>query len=383
MPFEKTTKKLLFVITKSNWGGAQKYVYDLAIHTKNKYETAVVVGGTGILKQKLEDENVRTISIPLFSRNVSIIRDPLVFFQLLELFKKERPDIVHLNSSKVGFIGTLAARFAKVPRIVFTAHGWAFNEKRNWLSKKLFYFLHWLTVIFSHETILVSRALAKDMRHAPFIKGKLTVVHNGVEDFPIKTRDEARSVLFSSKSPMPPNTFWIGAVAELHNNKGLSYAVRAIKKLKDASPNLHFLFVVIGEGEGRKHLEKLIFELGLHENVFLAGYREDAASFLSAFDVFLSSSITEALAFVVLEAGMARLPVIASAVGGVPEIIEDMKSGILIRSKNPEEIAKAFDFLLSHKKEAETFGKKLCANVKKNFSFKKMLCETIAVYDKE
>jgi glycosyltransferase involved in cell wall biosynthesis len=112
----------------------------------------------------------------------------------------------------------------------------------------------------------------------------------------------------------------------------------------------------------------------------LAGHKENARSLLPAFNIFLLSSITEALAFVVLEAGMAKLPVIASGVGGVPEIIQDMKSGMLIRPRNPEEIEKALEFLLTHPAKAQEFGKKLYADVSKNFSFKKMLADTIAVY---
>lgn len=381
MSAKKTTEKLLFVITKSNWGGAQKYVYDLALHTKDKYETIVLFGGAGILKEKLEEEKIRTISLPLLSRDVSPVKDLMVFFQILRVLKKERPDIVHLNSSKIGGLGALAARVSGVPRIIFTAHGFAFNENRGWVSKKAFRILHWVTIVLSHQTILVSRALARDMKDAFFIQKKLTVIHNGVDDFPLKSRDEARNILLPNETtPSSQKTFWIGTIAELHTNKGLSYSIEAVKKIKIAHPDIRFLFIIFGEGGEREHLENLIQNLELQENVFLIGHRKDASSLLSAFDVFLSSSITEALSLAVLEAGRAGLPVVASAVGGVPEIITDMNSGILVRPKSPEEIVKAFEYLFAHKKEAAAFGKKLHANVKKNFSIKKMLRETIMVY---
>jgi glycosyltransferase involved in cell wall biosynthesis len=382
MPTQKTTKKLLFVITKSNWGGAQKYVYTMAVCARDQYETSVLLGGDGVLKQKLDSEKIRVIPIPSLFRDINIIKDLMVFFQILQVFRKERPDIVHLNSSKIGVLGALAARASKVPRIIFTAHGFAFNEERGWLSKNIFYFFHWLTILFSHQTILVSRALARDLKNAPFIKRKLVVIHNGIEEFPLENQDVARRALLAKEMIRLPHqkTLWIGAIAELHRNKGLSYAITAIKRLKSLHPNTHFVFVVLGEGDERKNLENLIQNLELEENVFLIGHRKEAASLLPAFDIFLSSSTTEALSFVVLEAGISGLPVIATAVGGIPEIIDDMKSGILVRSKNPEEMVKAFEFLLAHPKEAAAFGKKLRSNIKKNFSLRKMLRETIAVY---
>ncbi len=376
--------KILYVITKSNWGGAQKYVYDLATHISPLFETAVILGGDGPLEERLEEKGIRVISLPFLSRNINPFSDIKTFISLFKIFTSEHPDIVHLNSSKIGLIGALAAKKAKVPRIIFTAHGWAFNENRSWLAKKIFWFFHWITIILSHQTIAVSKAVKRDMKSAPFVKNKISVIQNGIEKISFKTEEEARDRLLPEKTyhSLPPKTFWIGTISELHKNKGLEYAIRGVAKLKSLRPDFSFVFVIIGEGEERKYLEKLIKELRLEQVVFLAGYIENAPSLLSAFDIFLLSSTTEALAFVVLEAGMAKLPVVASGVGGVPEIIKDMESGILVRPKNSEEIAKALEFLISHKERSEDFGKKLKDTVKKNFSLKKMLAETVAVYKK-
>src|SRR3989344_2153145 len=106
-------KKILYVITKSNWGGAQRYVYDLAAHFSREdgYEVAVALGGDGTLRKKLEDKSVRVIRIPALERDVRIMSDVRAFFALLKLLQEETPDIVHLNSSKIGFLGTLACFF--------------------------------------------------------------------------------------------------------------------------------------------------------------------------------------------------------------------------------------------------------------------------------
>src|SRR3989338_7008885 len=174
-------KKILYCITKSNWGGAQRYVYDLATNLpKDKYETAVVLGGEGRLKEKLEAFGIKTISINSLQRDVGVIKDISSFFELIKIFMKEKPDIIHLNSSKMGGIGGLAGRFARVRKIIFTAHGWAYNEERSFLQKIAIAILHFITVAFSHLTIAVSEKAEEQFKNAGLMKKKMTGNHNGI-----------------------------------------------------------------------------------------------------------------------------------------------------------------------------------------------------------
>ena len=126
-------KKILYVITKSNWGGAQSYVYTLATAAKDAgADVAVAFGGTGgagattgRLELELQKVGIRTVFVKSFMRDISFFKEFRVLGELVRIFKTERPDIVHLNSSKAGGIGALAARLAGVGRIVFTSHGLA------------------------------------------------------------------------------------------------------------------------------------------------------------------------------------------------------------------------------------------------------------------
>jgi glycosyltransferase involved in cell wall biosynthesis len=367
-------KKILYVITKSNWGGAQRYVYDLAVNLPKEYDPVVALGGNGILKEKLEGAGIRAISLPFLARDVRWFADLLALRTLVSLFKKERPDIIHLNSSKIGGLGALAGRIAKVPHIIFTAHGFAFREERPEIQKFTIKFLSWLTMLWSHLVITVSERDRREARAFPFVKRKIILIHNGIPEISFLEKTAARKMLREENTGEP---FWIGTVGELHKNKGHIYLMETLAALQ---PKHDILLFIIGEGEERGALEKMIAELGLQSKVILSGKKDNAAALLPAFDIFLFPSVKEGLPYTILEAGLAGLPVIASAVGGIPEIITDMESGILVRPKSSEEMVKAFDFLLSHKKEAAAFGKKLRANVKKNFSFKKMLRETIAAY---
>lgn len=165
---EIVRKKIFFVITKSNFGGAQRYVYDLATALPvNEFDVSVVFGEGGELEEKLKNVGIKTIRIETLQRNVSFFKDLKVFFELIKIFRREKPDIIHLNSTKIGGIGSFAGRISEVPKIIFTAHGWAFNEKRNAVSKIFIAFLQWLTVLFSHTTIAVSQSMANQILKFP------------------------------------------------------------------------------------------------------------------------------------------------------------------------------------------------------------------------
>jgi glycosyltransferase involved in cell wall biosynthesis len=399
--------KLLIVITKGNWGGAQRYVYDLATNLpKREFEVTVAVGEGVILPTRLTEAGIKTISLPRLGRDVRVGNDWKSFFALLKLFRSEKPNIIHLNSSKVGILGSLAARIynltaRKVPTlrsgprpqqgvgatIIFTAHGWAFNEKRSHLARAIIALLHWLTILLAHQTIVVADATCRQMRHFPFTRRRMTVIRNGLAEINFLDRPSARVALLGEQAITRGHSWWLGTISELHKNKGLEYLIRAIAMSRTVlgssqRPSLDSLTVVIiGEGEERKNLENLIKELKLENTVFLLGRRENAAQYLKAFDIFTLTSITEAFPYTILEAGAAGLPVVASGVGGIPEIIKSMESGILVKPRRPSEIAKALEFLLAHPAKTAQFGQVLQQRVTKEFSTTRMVKQTMLVYN--
>jgi len=375
-------KKILYVITKSNFGGAQRYVYDMATRLPKKDCTvAVAFGGDGILKTKLEDAKIRSISIPALGRDVRPLSDIRAFFSLLRIIVREKPDILHLNSSKIGIMGGIAGRMARVQKIIFTAHGWAFTEDRAFLSRMIIKLLQWFTIILTHTTIAVSQETADQINDMRLARKKIRVIYNGRSPIRFMAREKARAELLSAQNQkLDKKTLWIGTIAELHRNKGVRYAIRAMAMLAKDKPNTPFVFVIIGEGEERARLEKLIKEEDLTEKVFLVGFQENAPQLMKAFDVFVLPSIKEGLPYTLVEAGMARLPVVASQVGGIPEVIEDMRSGILVQPKKPSELASAFIFLTEKKTQAKDLGKTLSERVKKQFSPQHMLENTLHAY---
>lgn len=373
-------KKILYVITKSNFGGAQKYVYDLATSLpKEHFDVIVALGGKGVLLEKLRTAGIRTISLPALMRDVNPFKDFLSFFSLWKLFRTERPDIIHVNSAKAGGLGALAARCAGIPIIVFTAHGWAFNEDRSTLARFFVKLFSWLTVVLAHKTIAVGDAVRNDTNKWPLVRHKITTIRNGLSAPTFKARDEARTHLTNlANTETSRDAFITGTIAELHQNKGLTYAIRAFAQIAPSNP--HVFYFIIGDGEEKEKLQILIKQHDLERQVYLLGFLPDAAQYLSAFDCFLLPSVKEGLPYVILEAGLASLPVITTAIGGIPEIIDDTKTGLLVPSRDVDAFARAIKWMIENPERRTDLGTALYKKVSHDFSLTKMSTETIALY---
>lgn len=376
--------KILFCITKANWGGAQRYVFELAVAAQQAgYEVVVAYGAPGILAERLSVAGVRGVPIPHLGRDVALGADWGAYRALSQLIKDERPDILHLNSSKIGGLGGLAGRLHHVPRIIFTAHGWAFNEDRSLFSKAALYVIYWLTAIFATDIIAVSNETRRQVCWFPFVQKKFTVIYNGISTDPgILSKAEALAFLSGTsdilRARIADHPFIIGTVAELHPIKGLRYLIEAAHILAERGTN--FVVLVAGEGEQRAELEQEIRRYGLGSRVFLLGYVKNASTYLSAFDIFVLASLSEALAYAILEAGLAERPVVATRVGGIPEIISSDTLGLLVPPKDPQTLANACMRLMSDETLRDQLGRALREKIIHEFSLERMVQDTFALY---
>lgn len=378
-------KKILFVITKSNWGGAQRYVYDLATNLpKMQFDVVVACGGEGLFKERLIHEHIRVIDVPFLARDINLLNDFKAFFALQKIFREERPDIVHLNSTKIGGLGALAGRLARVPKIIFTAHGWVFNESRNVIWELFTYTLSWITVLLAHTTITISYKEEGQALAFPLVKSsKLAMVYIAAGDIAYKDRVSARRLIsVKTNQNVPEKTVWVGSIGELHRNKGYRYALEAFKELKEEG--VPFFYCIIGEGEERDTLEEYVRDAGLEDAVVLAGAIPDAtsgATLMKAFDIFLLPSTKEGLPYVILEAGNAGIPVIATFVGGVPEIVSHGESGLLVLPGDTDTLKQAIKTLLFDERIRRSYSEKLTDTIKEKFSLLRMVRETVRIYE--
>lgn len=382
MPGENKKIKVLFLITRSHWGGAQRYVFDLATNLpQEKFEAVVITGGNGPLIQKLQEARIKTIIPPALARDISIGGDLKTFWQIKKIIRNENPDFVHLNSSKIGILGALAARLCGVRNVIFTAHGWAFNEDRPFFIKIIFRVMVWFSFFLHTRVICVSEAVRSSAPILLLPKEKFVTIHLGISPISHLERDAARKFLMQ-KDPrlekLDAQTPWIGIVAELTHNKGITYAIQALQIPSLLAAHL----ILIGSGDLEHSLKSLTHALHSNDRIHFLGAIENAALYLQAFDVFALPSLTEALGYVLLEAGSAQLPVAASRVGGIPEIIENNTNGFLVPPKNPLALADAIDTLLKNPELAQRFSHALKEKVKNNFSLAGMLGETFALYEK-
>jgi glycosyltransferase involved in cell wall biosynthesis len=371
---------ILYVITKSNWGGAQRYVYELAVEAHHRgHIVSVAIGAPGELVHRLQEAGITTFLIPGLSRDVRLGADIRALLGLISLIRKQRPQVVHANSSKAGFIAVLAARLLFVPTIIFTAHGWAWNELRPTWQKIAFRCLHFATVLLSHKVIAVSAAIARDAAWMPLCKGIFVTIRHGVAPLPLlPTADARRAIEEIAPARIPSHALWIGALAELHPTKGLDVLIRAFALLAPHVPEA--VLVLIGTGQDRGRLTALAHMLRIEERVHFAGHIRDAACLLPALDIFVLPSYSEALGYVVLEAGQASRPVVASDVGGIPEIVTDNESGFLVPAGDEKVLAEKIVMLAHDSELRRHFGEALQNRVLTDFSRERMFDETFALY---
>ncbi len=392
-------QKILYLITKSNFGGAQRYVYDLATRLpKERFDIRVACGGNGILTERLQAEGIPTLIIPNLIRNVNVFQDILVFRHILSILRRERPDIIHLNSSKIGGLGALAGRLIGVRKIVFTSHGWAWHESRSPFSRAIIKTLHWVTALLCHQVITVAEKERIEMAQMPWTKNKLVTIHNGIGPIDFLEKATARDFLITKNPALATykNSLWIGAVGELHKNKGYEYLLEAFGNLARTVLARDVPLVIIGDGEERQNLESCARTvLAQDENlartvparssladIFLLGHIPDASKYLKAFDIFALTSVKEGLPYVLLEAGQSSLPIIASDVGGISEIIENGKTGILTKPRDVAVVADSLTYLLGNAHLRQSLGTTLQTVVTQNFPVEKMLRNTVAIYTK-
>jgi glycosyltransferase involved in cell wall biosynthesis len=395
--------KILYVITKSNFGGAQRYVYDLATHTAKNHDVLVALGGTGAqgaepgsLRDKLEAGKIRTFVIPHFMRDMSLLDDMRACIELWRVVRTERPHVLHVTSSKAGGIGALVGRvhnlFARSTphneggltsfigtRIIFTSHGLTFDEtwRPRW-QRALIYCFTWLTIFLSHRTIQISQDTFERARRMPFVGKKVSLVYNGIATPDFLPRVTARHTLAPTLEGQEDTMLWVGSIAEYHPNKNLTALIEAVALLHHAGTDVRL--VLIGEEcDGRNALEEVVRAHQIPHLVHLLGRVPDASRYLTALDVFVLPSLKEGLPYVLMEAGLAKLPVVVSDITGNREVVTHGVSGTVVEP-TPKELARALRALHDTPKLCTQYGTALNTDVRNRFNIERMLKDTLATY---
>jgi glycosyltransferase involved in cell wall biosynthesis len=322
--------RVLLLVTLAEVGGAQTYVASLLPALADRFYVAVAAHGPGPLRDAAAEAGVRFIPLKHVRRSISPWQDLAGFVELVRLLRRERPDILHANSSKAGFLGRLAASAAGVPIRIFTVHGWAFAA-RSGLSSWLYRWADRLVRPLTTMTVCVSaNERTTGIRAGTCSAERTTVIRNAVSlDLAPRARHERALPLLIS-------------VGRLKAPKDFVTLARALALLPEGS----FEALIVGEGPDRAALETELRHLRLEDRVRLTGERDDVPALLAGADIFVLSSRSEGLPVSVLEAMAAELPVVASRVGGVPELVADGESGLLVAPASPPNLAAALARLI-------------------------------------
>jgi glycosyltransferase involved in cell wall biosynthesis len=358
----ENAKRILFVITLSEWGGAQSYVLKAAKEAERRgWKTLVAAGGESDLKRRCVELNIEYRTLKNMGRSVSAIKDLLAVRELLALMRSWKPDTAYLHSSKAGVVGSIAARMADVKRAVYRIGGWSFLDPVSPMQKLMRRWSERLTARFKDVIIVLhprDEELAKKHRIIP--KERIIVIPNGLDvrafNEQLLDRDAARHSLLElfnqdagirecddarrTGTPVAcPNDHprIILTIANFFATKNISGYLDAIRIVHDEAPAAKF--VIIGEGEQCKEIEKKRKSLGLEQTVFLPGKRENAAALLSGADLFVLPSAKEGMPWTLLEAMAAGLPCIATDVGANQWMLNG--NGWIAPPDNPRELARA------------------------------------------
>lgn len=377
-------KKILFLVTQSKYGGAQKYIMQLAAFFKKRNTVLIAVGEADHQDEQFFSEaraiGIEPIVLRSLVRNISLVKAFDALLEIRKLLYRERPDFLHINSSMAGAVGSCAAwayrldPLNKAIRVVYTAHGFVFNEPLP-RSRLIFYrFVERISAGFKGAIITVS-SYDREQAHTHKIASpaKMIVIHNGIDTATsFLSKKDARAEL-----ELPNGRIVIGTIAALYPTKGLQYFVEAAHavctKRDDAT------FILIGSGPEQKILTDQVVSLHL-ENRFMFREQSNAAKLITAFDLFVLPSVKEGFAYTLLEAGLAGVPIVATRVGGTPELITHGEHGMLVEPAKSDELASAILSVLQNPSVAARYAQLLQQRIRSNFSEEQMLSTTEELY---
>jgi sugar transferase (PEP-CTERM/EpsH1 system associated) len=351
------------VVLSMNFGGLESVVLDLVREGRRRGQSVAVVclESPGVLANQVEAQGARLESL----HKPYGLRLEL-FGRLRALFRELRPDVVHTHQIGALFYAGPAARRAGVPVVVHTEHGKHYDRRgrTRWLGR--------LAGLHALRFFCVSADIAAEAEmHHIVRRRKLLVVPNGIDTE--RFRDGADANLVRTSLGIPHGAPLIGTVGRLCEIKRQDLLIRAFQQVRARPADAHLLLV--GDGPWMGQLRELVAGLGLTDRVHFVGYQPRPAPYLQAMDVFALTSRSEGMPLVVLEAWAAGVPVVASRVGGLPELIDDARIGLLVDFGDEAALAHALGGLIGDPARARRVGEAGRDRVESRYSLRRMADE--------
>jgi len=355
--------KIFYLITRSVNGGAQTHVLELIRGFRDQFEIILGTGEEGFLTESVRSLGVNVHVLPSLMRSVNPKHDIKAVREILDIIRQYQPDLLHTHSSKAGLLGRLAGQCAGKPS-VFTDHGWAFAAELPWYWKLLAVPSEKIASHWCSKIITVSeydRALAIQYRIASV--DKLVKIYLGLPD------------TCNSANPRETNLVRIVMVARFAPQKNQSLLVRAL-----AGIDQEFELLLVGDGPTRSHVESLVYDLGLQAKVEFLGARSNIDEILKDTHIFVLSTNWESFGLTSVEAMRSGLPVIATDVGGVREVVIDGETGFLVPKGDVLAMRARLNQLICDHDLRFRMGQSGRIRYESNFTLERMLNQTLEVY---
>lgn len=357
----------------SAYGGGERYLELLFDRLdRTRYRAMLICPEPGPFVGRMKERGVETHLVhlaPLFN--------PFALWRLTRLLVRERVTILQTHGARANFYGRIAGRLAGVPVIISTIHNSLKDYEVSLLTRWFYLTALRLTVPLVHRIICVSNSNRRDqIDECPAAAARIQTVYNGINPVAFSSqpnRANVREELGIASGPV------LVMIARLTEAKGHRFLLQALPHLIGEWPQLRCVFV--GEGELHEHLHRLVVELAVERSCCFLGVREDIADILAAADVVVLPSLSEGFPFVLLEALAMGCPVVASRVNGIPELIEDHKTGFLVPARDSHALMVAIREVLSDPIAAMRMGAEGRALVRERFTVDRMVGDTTAIFD--
>ena len=344
-------KKKIVHIAQSA-GGVQEYLYMFLknFHDEN-YENYLVVSQDYENSKEKFANYVKDICIVPMQRDIKFKDDFKSVKGIRKALKKIKPNIVYLHSSKAGALGRIALLFNFKTKILYNAHGWYFNADISNKKKKLFALIERILAIKTNKIINISKSEYESaLKYKIASKKKMCIIENGIDFTKFKDNDKYR-VEARKKLNIKDNEIVIGVVGRLSEQKDPMTMIKAFKEVYEENKNVKMLFV--GSGELEEQVKQFAKANDILDRVIITGWINNVEKYIPAFDIAILPSKWEGFGLVLIEYMACNKPIVASDVGGISNIVEDNKSGLLCNKDNYIDLSNKILELIENKEKVK------------------------------